>query len=440
MSFTTCGNRQHSQRIVITGLGVVSPIGRTTASFWDALTDTAAVDDTACSPSDENAGRTPGAADFSGKIDDFGPLPEQTRKTIRKALKLMNRETQMGVAAAQQALGDSDLLSHYDAERIGVCFGAENVSIMPDDFLAGILACRNGEGEFDFDQWGVKGLDEVAPLWLLKCLPNMSACHVAIINDLRGPGNTITQRDVSANMAVAEACRIIRDDDAQAVLVGATGTTLTTFNRMHAWLEDEVARDDEGLCRPFDKRRTGPAPGEGAGSMVLENLETALERGAHIYGEVLGWGSSAGVGHDGSAACGRALRSAVRQCLKRAELSPSGIGHIHAHGLGTMRSDLEEAVAIHDVLGSAGRQTPVVAAKSRLANAGAGAGAMELVASLLALKHQHLFAIGGDHQADPQCPVRAVTSCSEAAGTTFLNLNLFGRGLASCVAIGTWQA
>ncbi len=426
-------------RIVITGLGVVSPLGRTVDDYWQELTGEERSVDTRTDLTEGSAERPAGAADFDGKIESFGVLPDQTRKTIRKALKLMNRETQMGVAAGQQALADSTIREHYEAERIGVCFGAENVSIMPADFLSGVLACRNGNGEFDFDQWGARGLDEVDPLWLLKCLPNMPACHLAIINDLRGPGNTITQRDVAFNMAVAEACRVIKDDDADAVLVGATGTTLTTFNRMHAWLEQEVADDGDGVCRPFDRRRIRPAPAEGAGALILEDLNAALRRGARIYGEVLSASATAGVGHDGASACGRALASAIRQCLRRADLMPEAVGHVHAHGLGTPRSDLEESLAICEALGSKSREVPVVAAKSRLANSGAGAEALELIASLLALRAGHLFPISRDHEPDPECPVHPVTSCNEAAGTTFLNLNMFGRGLASCVAVGKFE-
>jgi hypothetical protein len=101
---------------------------------------------------------------------------------------------------------------------------------MAEDFQAGVQACSDDNG-FDSDRWGQDGIPEVAPLWLLKCLPNMPACHLAILNDLRGPGNTITQRDVAANMAIAEACRIIRDGDADAMVVGATGTHVDVFFR-----------------------------------------------------------------------------------------------------------------------------------------------------------------------------------------------------------------
>lgn len=424
----------NQRRIVITGVGVVSSCGRSATTFWESLTRRIWLP----SPLKGQDKVSSGIADFSGRIDDFCELPPAKRKSIQKALKLMNRETQMGVAAGQQALLDSRLLQNHDPERIGVCFGAENVSVMPEDFLAGVRACSDNDHGFDADRWGTDGLSEVAPLWLLKCLPNMPACHLSILNDLRGPGNTLTQRDVSFNMAIAEACRSITNDDADGMVVGATGTTLSAFNLMHARLEDEVCEgNDNVVCRPFDRRRRGSTPGEGAGVVVVEELQCALRRGAAIYGEILGSASASCIGHDGVSACGKALSSAMRQSIRRANLQPDSIGHIHAHGLGTVKSDITEARAICDVLGEMGRKIPIVAAKSHLANAGAGAGALELIASLLAIRSGHLFPILNYSEPDPECPVRPVTNSDEAAGSSFLNLNLVSRGLASCVAVGT---
>ncbi|MCA9068142.1 MAG: hypothetical protein KDA84_04430, partial [Planctomycetaceae bacterium] len=317
----------HSKRIAITGIGVVSPLGQEPAEFWRHLLE----------DSDRMSEVVPqrmGQASFQGMIDDFGDVPQYLDRPIRKALKLMNRETQMGVVAGERALLESEVTTHYDPERIGVCFGADNVSIKPEDFQSGVAACTNSEGAFELGAWGTQGLTEVAPLWLLKCLPNMAACHLGILNDLRGPSNTITQRDVAANLAIAEACRIIKDDDADAMVVGASGTSLPVFNLMHARLEEEVSQDSTVFCSPFDKRHTGLAPGEGAAALVLEDLSSALSRGAEIYGEILGMGSASVIGHDG-AACGRALVRAMRQMFRQVRVAPESIGHIHAHGLGT---------------------------------------------------------------------------------------------------------
>ncbi len=440
--FPTNRSGPDRSRIVITGVGVVSPAGRSVDQFWQSLICPATAAALPSSANEGEASRPIGVADFSGRIDEFGDLPAATRKKIRKSLKLMNRETQLGVAAGQQALADSGLLDWDETirERTGVCFGAGNVSILPEDFRAGIEACSDERGEFDFDRWGTSGIAEVEPLWILKCLPNMPACHLAIVNGLQGPNNTITQRDVGANMAVAEAVRKLTWGDADAMLVGATGTTLNAFNQMRARLEGDVAEAGEsGVCRPFDRRRNGPAPGEGAAAFVLEKLETALQRGAPIYGEILAATSASRLGHDGAAACGKALASAMKQSLKRAGVRPESVGHIHAHGLGTKTSDAAEAAAIRDVFDVHCLQTPVVAAKSCLSNAGPGAGAIELVASLLALKHGELFPVWNSDEPDPECQLWLVQDRNVPSGDRFLNLSMFGRGLASCVAVGRYN-
>lgn len=408
-------------RIVVTGIGVVCRLGRTATKMWESLTTP-----------QSSANAADGRADFDGRIDQFCDLPAATRKAIQKSLKLMNRETQMGVAAGQQALQDSGLIGNHDPDRIGICFGAENFPVMPEDFQAGVEACSDEAG-FDCTRWGQDGIPEVAPLWILKCLPNMPACHLAILNDLRGPGNTITQRDVAANMAIAEACRIIQDGDADAMIVGATGTTLTASETQH-----NVLAPERDLCRPFDRRRRGSVPGEGAGVIVLETEQSALRRGAMIYGEILGAASASCLGKDRAIACRNSLASAMRQTMQRAELVPASLGHIHAHGLGTIDSDFAEAQAICQVFGESASRIPVVAAKSQLANSGAGAGILELITSLLALRNGHLFPVLNFNESDPMCPVRPARNCDDAAGNSFLNLNMFGRGLASCVAAGAY--
>ncbi|MCA9047135.1 MAG: beta-ketoacyl-[acyl-carrier-protein] synthase family protein [Planctomycetaceae bacterium] len=420
-------HEQQQTRIVITGLGVVSSAGCTAQRFWESLTQPRPLE------------ATPGIPEFSGRIDNFGDLPGAKRKFIRKALKLMNRETQMGVAAGQQALADSGLPGPIEPDRIGVCFGADNVSVMPEDFQRGIQACSADDGTFVPKRWGADGIEQIAPLWILKCLPNMPACHLAIINNLRGPSNTITQRDVSANLAISEACRSLRSGVADAVLVGATGTTLTPFNRIHARLENEIA-DCDTICRPFDRRRTGSTAGEGAGAIVVEKLESAVRRGVRIHGEILGTGSATCLAACGKGNCRQALTTAIRQALRRAGRIPAQIGHIHAHGLATWQSDIAEAQAIREVFDADVACVPVVAAKSQLANSAAGSGMLELIASLLALKHGHLFPVRNYEVADPACPIRPVVDCDESAGRNFLNLNMFGRGLASCVAVESYAA
>ncbi|MBX3438679.1 MAG: hypothetical protein KF861_14390, partial [Planctomycetaceae bacterium] len=400
-----------ARRIVITGLGAVSAAGNSVDALWRALSAAPDTDDPSVLRSCE-------ATEFRGRIEDFGELPGGVQKAVRKSLKLMNRETQLGVAAGLQALQASGLLEAGDhhRNRIGVCFGADNVSLQPDDFRAGIAACADG-GTLHLDRWGTTGLAEVAPLWLLTCLPNMPACHLAIISDLQGPNNTVTQRHVAANMAVAEACRKIRAGEADAMLVGATGNMLSPFNLIRARGEGDLADEGEpAVCRPFDRRRTGPAPGEGAAALVLEALDSAERRGVPIAGEILAAASTSRIAHPRAAACTHALVTAMQNTLSQSGADLRSIGHIHAHGLGTLLSDAAEAAAIAHVFGEPDSQPPVVAAKGLLSYAGAGSGALELISSLLALQNGELFATMNADEPDPDCSVRLVRERGVPAG------------------------
>ncbi len=433
---------QQQRRIVVTGLGVISPLGNSIDEFWQAL-----IDGRSGVSLNETPGEPPfcvGAArEFQGRIDDFGPLEKDLKKSIRKALKLMNRETQMGVAAAQQAITESGVLGvGYDPERIGVCFGAGNVSMLPADFEAGVRACSDEQQAFDFQRWGSDGLEQVAPLWLLKCLPNMPACYVSIYHDLQGPNNTITQREAAANLSIAEACAAIQEGAADAMITGATGTSILPFNKLHAELEEQVAAaagQPESICRPFDRKRKGAVIAEGAAALVLEDYEAAVDRGATIYGEILGAGSSCVVGPGHTAHRDKALANAISAALNKARLSPDSIGHIHAHGLSTHRSDIEEVAGIRKVFGERTSKIPLVAAKSNTGNAGAGSGALEVVASLLALKNDRLFPVLNYEEPDPQCPVAPVRSADREPGETFLNLSIVAQGQASCLAVAACE-
>ena len=431
------------RRVVVTGMGIISPIGNNKQAFWESLVDGRSGISRAKSLSG-NGDLLPcvgEVAEFGDRIEDFGPLDRNVKKVIRKALKFMNRETQMAVAAAQQAVADSNLATaEFDPDRIGVCFGAGNVSLIPEDFSDGIRACTNDQNEFDFGQWGVEGLPQVAPLWLLTCLPNMPACHIAIYNDLRGPNNSVTQREAAANLAVGEAKSIIADDEADAMLVGATGTTIQAFNMLRTVMEQELAPggpDPAKVCRPFDRRRTGSVLGEGAAALILEELKSATRRGARIYGEIKAVSSSCVVDRSGLPHRETALANAIRSVLRNADQRPDMIGHIHAHGLSTLRSDIEESRAIRTVFGSRADRLPIVAAKSYVGNAGAGGGAIELVASLLALEHGRLFPVLNCEDPDPECPIAPVTSCDVEAGESFLNLSVTPQGQASCVLVGS---
>ena len=194
------------------------------------------------------------------------------------------------------------------------------------------------------------------PLWLLKYLPNMPASHIAIYNDFRGPSNSLTLREASGNSAIGEAFQTIARGSADIMIAGATGTRIHPLRTVHGLLQEQIAGGDdpEKLSRPFEKGRNGMVMGEGAGALILESLESAQQRGATIFAEVAGATSSIAVNKRGVADFRTGVRNVLRVLLERAQIEPRQLGHVHAHGLSTVRADQEEAQALSDVLSDPG--------------------------------------------------------------------------------------
>ena len=430
-----------AKRVVITAVGLVSPLGSSKESLWDGLrAGRSAVGPITMSPE----GVLPlkfaaEAQQFTGEIDDFGPLEKEQKKAIRKGTKLMCRECQMGVAAAQLALADAQFApGKLDPERTGVSYGSDYMISLPDDFTEGIQQCTDGDRRFHFEKWGTDGLDKMSPLWLLKYLPNMPASHIGIYNDLQGPSNSVTIREASSNIALGEAYQIILRGSAEAMLAGCTGTRLNPSKVMHVSMQEELASPEAEpakASRPFDLHRTGMVLGEGAGAAMLENLAVADARGATIYGEIIAAASSCVAGRRQLANRRQAVENVLKSLLTAGGLKPGDIGHIHAHGLGTRSCDLEEGRAIHAIFGGRAKPVPVVAIKSAIGNIGAAGGAVEMIASLMAMKHGHLFAALNHETPDPECPVFLPPDNSVAAGANFINLSVTPQGQASGILI-----
>jgi 3-oxoacyl-[acyl-carrier-protein] synthase II len=430
-----------SRRVVIAGIGLISPLGNTPESLWDALSSgRSGVAPLQAFPSKYLPTKFAAEArDFSGSIDDFGPLESEKKKSIRKGLKLMCRESQMGVAAAQRALSDSGLgeTGALDPDRTGVVFGTDYMLTMPEDFASGIQRCLGEDGIFDFTRWAADGMPQVTPLWLLKYLPNMPASHVAIYNDLRGPNNSLTLREAASNAAVGEAFRTIVRGSADVMVAGATGTRVHPMKTVHAITQEEVAGngvDPTRASRPFDLNRSGMVLGEGAGAVILEELEHARARGARIYAEVLGAASGSAINRQGVADRKLVLTNVMAAAIKDSGLKPQDIGHVHAHGLSTHSCDEEEAAAVQAVFGGSSAQPPITAAKSYFGNLGAASGLVELIASVLALDNGKLFKVLNLETPDPRCEL-SLAGEGSVAGRSCLNVNVTPQGQASAVVI-----
>ncbi len=377
------------------------------------------------------------ATSFTGSINDYGELESGVKKSIRKALKLMCRETQMAVAAAQLALADAGLYEAApDPEGSGVVLGSDYMLTMPADYVRAVTKCAENS-HFEFNRWGDEGLAEVEPLWMLRYLPNMPASHVAIFNDFRGPNNSLTMREASGLMAIGEAFRIIARGRANRMIAGATGTRLMPMQAIHVMQTEQLAPagdDPSAASRPFDKNRQGMVAGEGAATVILESLESAEARGATMLGEVLGFGTSLATTPDLKGDTQIALANAMRASLADAAVDPKDLGHVNAHGLATIQSDIAEARAIGQVFGD--RPVPVAALKSYFGNLGAGSGVVELIGSLLALKQGAMPRVLNYQTPDPECPVAAVTDDATPPGESFVSTNVTPQGQAAAVVVG----
>ena len=277
------------------------------------------------------------------------------------------------------------------------------------------------------------------PLWLLKYLPNMPACHIGIIIDARGPNNSITQAEASGNLVLGEAQRVIERGWADVMIAGVTGTRVHEVKSIHAKLWDQLAdspADYSKRSRPFDKGRTGQVVGEAACSLLLEEKSHAEKRSAKIWGELLGTSASCVLNPSGEPDVKTAIANSIKAALKRAGVQPGDIGHINAHGLGDTVFDVNEFQAIQDVFGDKATEIPVTALKSYFGNSGSACGIVEASGSLVALKQGLIPATLNYEEPDPDCPLNVVRNEPLATNNKlFLKISTTTCGQASASVI-----
>jgi 3-oxoacyl-[acyl-carrier-protein] synthase II len=265
----------------------------------------------------------------------------------------------------------------------------------------------------------------------------MPACHIAIFVDSHGPSNSITQDEASGNLALMEAFRVLQRGSADVMIAGATGARLHDLKTIHAALWGELGfyqADPTASCRPFDRDRNGQVAAEGAACFILEAEEHAKARGATIYGRLLGGGSSCVVAEQ-RPHIREATANSLRKALHSAGLTAAEIGHINAHGIGEVASDLAEAQAIHDVFGSRGADIPVTSIKGHIGNTGAGAATLDLAASLLGLQKGLIPPTLHCEHPDSACDVNVVHEPTKPANGTLLNVNFTRFGQASSIVV-----
>jgi 3-oxoacyl-[acyl-carrier-protein] synthase II len=413
--------------VVITGVGVVSPIGIGADAFWHALL----AGESGIRPIDlfDSSGLT---VRFGGQIPSFDP---KLYVRPRKSLKVMSREIQIGFAAADLAMADAAIASdRIEPERFGVVFGNDMIYADLDDLESTYRRARREDGSFAYDQWSEAIHEELHPLWLLKHLPNMTASHIAIAQDARGPNNTIVLGDVSGLLAVAEAASVIQRGWADVMLAGGTGCRLHPTAMVARGNSQLSKRSDdyEAACRPFDRDRDGLVNSEGAGVLVLESREHADRRGARIRSRLLATAARCEPRKLDEPPTGRGVQLVLREALRRSGLDANSLGHINAHGLSTIVMDRAEAQAIAAEVGG----TPVTAPKGNLGHAGAGSGLLELAASVLAVEAGTIPPTRNYQTADPECPIQVVHGEPlKGRPGTAIAVNFGSMGQAAAVAI-----
>lgn len=406
------------RRVVITGVGPVTPIGIGATEFWNGLLERrcGVRRITAFDPSrfDSQVG-----GEIDGvSVTDFVP------KGYRKSAKVMARDIVLAVAAAYKAVTDAGLHtkcvlergeasppSNVDSARFGANIGAGLICADLNE-LAEALHGSSAGGVFSLARWGSEGMNNLTPLWLLKFLPNMLACHVTIVHDCQAPSNTITCGEASSHLAIGEAFRTIARGAADICICGGAESKSNPMALVRQSLGKRLSRrndDPQRACRPFAADADGTVISEGGGLVILEELEHARRRGARIYAELVGFGAS----HDAHRPSsfdprGGGIALAVKKALRDAGTPAEQLGLIAAQGVGIRERDAAEAAGLRGALGEAAASVPVLAIKGGLGNNGAGSGAIDFIAAVLATHNGTLPPALNTESPDPEYGLRLV--------------------------------
>ena len=388
------------RRVAVTGIGIVCALGADAPSFWDALKNGRSAIAPLQNVSTENLRFKNGA-----EVRDFDP---EQHFPGGKA-DFLDRFAQFAVVAARQALAASRLtITPALAPRTAIILGA----------------CVGGQATEDagFVELYKQDRGRVHPLTIPKTMANAGASHISMEFGITGPAMTISTACSSANHAIGQAFWMVRSGQSDLALAGGSEAPFS-YGILKAWEAMRVVSPD--TCRPFSKDRSGMILGEGGAVLVLEPLDAAQARGAKVYGEVVGFGMSSDAHHiTQPSVAGPAL--AMRNALADAHLSPQQVGHINAHGTGTPANDPTESKAIREVFGA--HDVLVNGTKSMHGHALGAAGAIEAVATLLALEHQCVPPTANFTTLDPECEVHVVAGAPKSATLEYALSNSFAFG------------
>ena len=408
------------RRVVVTGLGAVTPIGNDVSSTWDAAkTGRSGVDFIRAFDPDGLSVK------IAAEVKDFDPTSAVSAKEARK----LDRNVIFAVASSKEAVADAGL-NGFDPNRVGIVFGSA---------IGGLLGIMEQAEVFR-----ERGPDRVSPNFLPNVLVDSASGQLAITLGIRGPNYAPVSACATGSHAVGEGAELIRRGDADAVVSGGTEACIhplivAGFAAMRglATEEERPAR----ASRPFDLTREGFVMGEGACTLVLEELDHARARGARIYAEVLGYGTSNDAHHMAQPepeAIG--VSEMMRSALRRANVEPERVGYINAHGTSTPLGDLAETRAVKQVFGDHAYDLAISSTKSVTGHCFGAAGAVEAMMCVLALHHGVLPPTANYEQPDPECDLDYVPNEAREAQVEIALSNAMGLGgHNACVLLGRFS-
>ncbi len=390
-------------RVVITGLGPICAFGVGIQPLWSALLEGRS----AIAPVrrwDASGFASNAAAELL--LDTFD-VKSAVPKSYRKATKVMARDIEFAVGAAQEAVRDAGIVTRategatptIPPDRFGCQIGAGLIAADVDELTAALWTSRGADGNFDIAHWGETGMTNLTPLWLLKYLPNMLSCHVTIIHDCQGPSNTITCAEASAGLSCGESMRVIQRGDADVCLSGGAECRVHPMSMLRQGFARRLAATPTGvdpatITRPFAPDATGGLLGDGGGIVVLENGATAAARGAVALAEIAGFGASQCFCPDTIGVevneTGEEIAMAIAAALDDAGITADAIDAIVPFGSGIPHVDQPEAAALVSVFGSRARSIPLIQVMPFVGNCGAGAGALAIIVGAQAIRTQTL--------------------------------------------------
>ncbi len=397
-------------KVVITGIGVITPIGSGRDIFWENLyngrSGITAVESF-------NASQYPSR--IAGEIKDFDPTLYMEKREAKK----VDRFTQLGVGAALQAWQDAGLENHnLNRDEVGVLIGT------------GIGGIRTVEQQHKilFE----KGPRRVSPYLVPALIANMAAGYISIVLKLRGPNSTVVTACASSSHAIGDAWHLVRRGDAVMMLAGGAEAAIghTAFSGFCAARALSTRNNEpEKASRPFDKERDGFVMGEGAGVLILETLEHALARGAYIYGELVGYGMSGDAYHmTAPDPEGEGAFLSMQRALRSADIGHAKIDYINAHGTSTEYNDKIETIAIKRLFGDHAYKMAISSTKSMTGHLLGAAGAVEMIATLLSMQNGMFHPTINLENPDPDCDLDYVPIKARVGKINYALSNSFGFG------------